>query len=154
MNAEQLRECSERSQEKSTEMLLKVVDKIEEVQPAVFSHEFLVRRYRARILRAAVRCTRNLAYAKYVVQQSFQKAFLHLQIEENSSFSIWLTRIAINEAHMWLRRRGSAVETPAEESSAENGAGSAPDPKGNGHPRGRDAQANPQSGVGQGGRDV
>jgi RNA polymerase sigma-70 factor, ECF subfamily len=85
--------------------------------------EILVRRYQARILRAALRFTRNQADAEDVVQQSFQKAFVHLQqFEGHSSFSTWLTRIAINEALMWLRRRGSTVEIPLEQSSTENGA--------------------------------
>jgi RNA polymerase sigma-70 factor (ECF subfamily) len=43
--------------------------------------------------------------AEDIVQQSFQKAFVHLhRFEEKSSFSTWLTRIAINEALMLLRR--------------------------------------------------
>jgi len=38
-------------------------------------------------------------------QQSFQKAFVHLhKFEGKSCFSTWLTRIAINEALMFLRR--------------------------------------------------
>jgi RNA polymerase sigma-70 factor (ECF subfamily) len=53
--------------------------------------------------------TRNRQDAEDVVQQSFQKAFTHLEkFEAKSSFSTWLTRIAINEALMLLRRgRGS-----------------------------------------------
>jgi RNA polymerase sigma-70 factor, ECF subfamily len=83
----------------------------------------LVRRHRAKMLRAALRFTRNEADAEDIVQQSFQKAFVHLQqFEGHSSFSTWLTRIAINEALMWLRRRGSTVEVPLKQSSAENGA--------------------------------
>jgi RNA polymerase sigma-70 factor, ECF subfamily len=40
-----------------------------------------------------------------VVQQTFQKAFLHLhRFEGKSKFSTWLTRIAINEALMLLRK--------------------------------------------------
>jgi RNA polymerase sigma-70 factor (ECF subfamily) len=40
------------------------------------------------------------------VQQSFQKAFTHLcKFEGRSTFSTWLTRIAINEALMSLRKR-------------------------------------------------
>jgi len=39
------------------------------------------------------------------VQQSFQKAFTHLRkFEGRSAFSTWLTRIAITEALMFLRR--------------------------------------------------
>lgn len=83
----------------------------------------LVRRHRAKMLRATLRFTRNEADAEDIVQQSFQKAFVHLQqFEGHSSFSTWLTRIAMNEALMWLRRRGSTVEIPLEQSNAESGA--------------------------------
>jgi RNA polymerase sigma factor (sigma-70 family) len=38
-------------------------------------------------------------------QQTFQKAFIHLtKFEGKSSFSTWLTRIAVNEALMLLRK--------------------------------------------------
>ena len=57
------------------------------------------------------------------MQQSFEKAFLHLQqFEGHSSFSTWLTRIAMNEALMWVPKRGSRVEMPLEQSSADDGA--------------------------------
>jgi RNA polymerase sigma-70 factor (ECF subfamily) len=85
--------------------------------------EILVHRHQQRILGSAIRLTRNRADAEDIVQQSFQKAFMHLsQFQGNSSFSTWLTRIAINEALMWLRKKGSAVEVPIEHSSDENGA--------------------------------
>ncbi len=78
------------------------------------SHAFeaLVERHARRILRVAQRVTGNREDAEDIVQQSFQKAFVHLQkFEGKSSFSTWLTRIAINEALMCLRtnRRASAV---------------------------------------------
>jgi RNA polymerase sigma-70 factor (ECF subfamily) len=86
--------------------------------------EFLVRRHEWRILRVAQRVTRNREDAEDIVQQSFQKAFVHLhEFEERSSFSTWLTRIAINEAVMCLRknRRTRAVWiddlTPSEETA-------------------------------------
>jgi RNA polymerase sigma-70 factor (ECF subfamily) len=65
--------------------------------------------------------THNQADAEDIVQQSFQKAFMHLsQFQGNSAFSTWLTRIAINEALMLLRKRSSAVEVPIEQSGAED----------------------------------
>jgi RNA polymerase sigma-70 factor (ECF subfamily) len=70
------------------------------------SHAFdiLVERHARRILRVAQRVTRSREDAEDVVQESFQKAFVHLQeFEARSSFSSWLTRIAFNEALMWLR---------------------------------------------------
>lgn len=67
--------------------------------------EILVERYQRRILAVARRFTRIREDAEDIVQQSFQKAFVHLhKFEGKSSFSTWLTRIAINEALMLLRR--------------------------------------------------
>jgi RNA polymerase sigma-70 factor (ECF subfamily) len=67
--------------------------------------ETLVKRHRTRIFAIALRYTRVREDAEDVVQQTFQKTFLHLSnFEEKSSFSTWLTRIAINEALMCLRR--------------------------------------------------
>jgi RNA polymerase sigma-70 factor (ECF subfamily) len=80
--------------------------------------EVLVRRYQGRILSAAWRFTRNQEDAEDIVQRSLQKAFVHLrQFEGNSSFSTWLTRIAINEALMWLRKKRALPEVPIEVSS-------------------------------------
>lgn len=73
---------------------------------SIGAFEVLVKRHQGRILRVAQRVTRNREDAEDVVQQSFQKAFSHLpKFEERSSFSTWLTRIAINEAIMCLRSR-------------------------------------------------
>lgn len=67
--------------------------------------EILVKRYKARILSLAFRITRNREDAQDVMQQSFQNVFVHLQkFQGRSSFSTWLTRIAINEALMYLRK--------------------------------------------------
>lgn len=85
--------------------------------------EVLVYRHQQKLLGSALRLTRNRADAEDIVQQSLQKAFTHLsQFQGNSSFSTWLTRIVINEALMWLRKKSSAVEVPIEQSSAEDGA--------------------------------
>ncbi len=49
-------------------------------------------------------------------QQSFQRAFTNLaRFREDSAFSTWVTRIAINEALMMLRRR--RVTTPLSETN-------------------------------------
>jgi RNA polymerase sigma-70 factor (ECF subfamily) len=67
--------------------------------------EILIERYQRRILAIARRFTRVREDAEDIVQQSFQKAFVHLhRFEGKSSFSTWLTRIAINEALMFLRK--------------------------------------------------
>jgi len=67
--------------------------------------DFLVKRHEAKTFRIAFRITRNREDAKDVVQESFLKAFMHLdRFQEKSTFSTWLTRIAINEGLMCLRR--------------------------------------------------
>src|SRR6266436_10108101 len=67
--------------------------------------ETLVERHEQRIFFVARRITRTREDAEDVVQQSFQKAFTHLRkFEGRSAFSTWLTRIAITEALMFLRR--------------------------------------------------
>jgi len=68
--------------------------------------EELVLRYEARVLAAAQRITNNREDAEDVAQETFHKAFLHLDaFQERARFSTWLTRIAMNEALMLLRRR-------------------------------------------------
>jgi RNA polymerase sigma-70 factor (ECF subfamily) len=80
--------------------------------------ERLVERHERRIFSIAQRITRNREDAEDVAQQSFQKAFIHLtRFEGESLFSTWLTRIAINEALMLLRRKRGSHEVPIEESS-------------------------------------
>lgn len=127
-------------------MVVTVRDEIEKVQPRIASlddrtakdkalvlaakngddqaFDILVRRYRSKMLRVAQRFTRNEADAEDIVQQSFQKAFVHLQqFEGHSTFSTWLTRIAINQALMLLRKRVSIAEIPlVEQANAGNGA--------------------------------
>jgi RNA polymerase sigma-70 factor (ECF subfamily) len=67
--------------------------------------EILIERYQRRILAVARRFTRIREDGEDIVQQSFQKAFVHLdRFEGKSSFFTWLTRIAINEALMMLRK--------------------------------------------------
>jgi RNA polymerase sigma-70 factor (ECF subfamily) len=85
--------------------------------------ELLVRRNEGKIFSLAQRMTRNREDAEDVVQQSLQKAFINLKkFEGDSLFSTWLTRIAINEALMLLRRKRGSREVPIAESSTEDGA--------------------------------
>ena len=68
--------------------------------------EILVKRHEQKIFFVARRITRSREDAEDVVQQTFQKAFTHLRkFEGRSAFSTWLTRIAITEALIFLRRR-------------------------------------------------
>ena len=64
----------------------------------------LVEHYGRMVLFTVVRITGNREDAEDVLQQSFQKAFVHLkEFQGRSSFSTRLTRIAINEALMSKR---------------------------------------------------
>jgi len=90
--------------------------------------ESLAKRLQRRIFAVAFRYTRVREDAEDIVQETFQKAFVHLQkFEGKSSFSTWLTRIAINEALMSLRRRRALHEVPADDSSGDNGTTPGPD---------------------------
>jgi RNA polymerase sigma-70 factor (ECF subfamily) len=73
--------------------------------------EKLVFRHERRVFAVAQRITNNREDAEDVMQESFHKAFLHLDdFQEKSRFSTWLTRIAMNEAFMLLRRRRRVLE--------------------------------------------
>lgn len=71
----------------------------------------LCERHSDQIVRTVYRITRNWHDAEDVLQDSLLRAFVHLNtFEGRSSFSSWLTRIAINSALISLRRkRGSQV---------------------------------------------
>jgi RNA polymerase sigma-70 factor (ECF subfamily) len=73
--------------------------------------EELVLRHQQRILVVAQRITNNREDAEDVAQESFHKAFLHLDtFQEKSQFLTWLTRITMNEAFMLLRKRRGFFE--------------------------------------------
>jgi RNA polymerase sigma-70 factor, ECF subfamily len=81
-----------------------------------FAFETLVKRHEAKIFRIVFRITRNKEDAKDVVQQTLHKAFTHLQtFEGGSSFSTWLTRIAINQALMLMRKNRRLRAVPLDE---------------------------------------
>jgi RNA polymerase sigma-70 factor, ECF subfamily len=66
----------------------------------------LVRRYEAKIFRLAQHVTQNREDAEDVLQETFLKAYEHLdQFQGNSKFYTWIVRIAVNQALMKLRRR-------------------------------------------------
>ena len=75
--------------------------------------ETLVKRYQAQVFALALRYTRVREDAEDVVQQTFLKVFVYLQdFQGKSSFCTWLTRIAINEALMLLRKTRATREVP------------------------------------------
>jgi len=66
----------------------------------------LVETYSAAIYRLAIKMLENTQDAEDILQETFIKAFRHLNtFDGRSSLSTWLYRIATNEALMTLRRR-------------------------------------------------
>jgi len=99
--------------------------------------ETLVKRHRARIFALALRYTRVREDAEDVVQLTFQKTFVYLSnFAGKSSFFTWLTRIAINEALMCLRRARALREVSTDDFNGDEGipphfdvADASPDPE-------------------------
>jgi RNA polymerase sigma factor (sigma-70 family) len=90
--------------------------------------ETIVKRHRQKIFGLAFRYTRSREDAEDIVQQTFQKAFIHLRdFEGRSSFSTWLRSIAINHALMLLRKRRALRELPIDDSSNDEGTTPAPE---------------------------
>src|SRR6202007_3264446 len=84
--------------------------------------ETLFKRHRQKILRAVLRYAHVREDAEDIVQQSFQKAFVHLhKFEGKSSFSTWLTRLAINESLMLLRHGRALREVSVDDHSEVEG---------------------------------
>ena len=66
----------------------------------------LVKRYEGKIFRLAQHVTQNREDAEDVLQETFMKAYEHLdQFKGDSKFYTWIVRIAVNQALMKLRRR-------------------------------------------------
>ncbi|MFQ5817712.1 MAG: sigma-70 family RNA polymerase sigma factor [Terriglobia bacterium] len=66
----------------------------------------LVSQYDRNIYRLALNITGNKEDAEDVLQESFLKAYTHLdRFQGNSRFYTWLVRITVNEALMKLRKR-------------------------------------------------
>ena len=76
----------------------------------------LVRRYEGKIFRLAQHVTQNREDAEDVLQETFLKAYEHLdQFKGDSKFYTWLVRIAVNEALMKLRQRRGDRTVPLDE---------------------------------------
>lgn len=70
----------------------------------------LYERYRLRVYNTAYRVLRQRQDAEDAVQRSFQRALINIaRFREDSKFSTWVTRIAINEALMLLRQRRASI---------------------------------------------
>jgi RNA polymerase sigma-70 factor (ECF subfamily) len=76
----------------------------------------LVRRYERKIYRLAKNITQNDEDAEDVLQDTFLKAYEHLNdFQGNSKFYTWLVRIGVNEALMKLRKRKTDRTVPLDE---------------------------------------
>src|ERR1700740_1317522 len=84
--------------------------------------ENLFNRHRQKIFRVVLRYAHVHEDAEDIVQESFQKAFVYLhKFEGKSSFSTWLTRIAINESLMLLRHGRARREVSIDDHSEAEG---------------------------------
>jgi RNA polymerase sigma-70 factor (ECF subfamily) len=80
----------------------------------------LYERHRLRVCRTVFRILRNQEDAEDAAQRTFQRAFVNLgRFREDSTFSTWVTRIAINEALLLLRQR--RPNTPLLEGNGDGG---------------------------------
>jgi RNA polymerase sigma-70 factor, ECF subfamily len=71
------------------------------------------------VFRVARRIMRNDEDAEDVVQESYQRAFMHLKsFKGDSRFTTWLSRIAINAALMKLRKKDHLRDVSLDESTA------------------------------------
>jgi RNA polymerase sigma-70 factor (ECF subfamily) len=72
----------------------------------------LCRRHREMVFRVALKITRNRDDAEDVLQDSWMRALTHIgSFDGRSTFSTWVTRIAINSALMILRKRRTRKES-------------------------------------------
>lgn len=91
-----------------------LVAKAKAGDPSAFSE--LVSHYDRRVFRMAKQITQNDEDAEDVLQETFLKAYSHLDdFQGNSKFYTWLVRIAVNEALMKLRKRRSDKTVPLDE---------------------------------------
>ena len=76
----------------------------------------LVARYQNKIYRLARNITQSNEDAEDVLQETFLKAYSHLDgFQRNSKFYTWIVRIAVNESLMKLRKRKSDRTVPLDE---------------------------------------
>lgn len=91
-----------------------LVAKAREGDLAAFNQ--LVNSYSRKIFRLAKHITQNDEDAEDVLQETFLKAFEHLNnFQGQSKFYTWIVRIAVNESLMKLRKRKSDRSVPLDE---------------------------------------
>ncbi len=75
----------------------------------------LIRPYERRVYAMAFGILQDATEAEDVAQETMLKAFIHLkQFRGDARFSTWLTRVAINEARMRIRKRHMEIMKPIE----------------------------------------
>jgi RNA polymerase sigma-70 factor, ECF subfamily len=81
----------------------------------------LSQRHASRVFQTTYRVTKNRQDAEDALQEAFLNAFTHMKnFEGRSSFSTWLTRIAINSALMTLRKKRNSHEIPLDDGPVGN----------------------------------
>lgn len=92
-----------------------VIEKVVAEAPDA-NFESLVQHCNQRVYRLALRITRNHQDAEDARQETFLKAYRHLdQFEGRSRFTTWISRIAINEGLMNLRKRNDSRRVALDE---------------------------------------
>jgi RNA polymerase sigma-70 factor, ECF subfamily len=82
----------------------------------VEAFEQLIKRYHQRLLRIAQSVTRNREASQDALQETFLKAFQKLgDFREDSRFSTWLFRIALNQSLMKVRKQRTIREVSLDE---------------------------------------
>ena len=95
-----------------------LVQRIRAGEPQLF--ELVMRRYNARLYRTVRSLLRDETEAEDAMQDAYVHAFTHLgAFRAEARLSTWLTRIALNEALMRLRRRGRFLDLAAPPDSDE-----------------------------------
>ncbi len=79
-------------------------------------YEIIMRRHNQRIYRVIRAILRDDSETEDVMQDAYVRAYQHLrQFEARAPFSVWLTRIAVNEAYARIRRRNRTQQLDAAE---------------------------------------
>jgi len=79
-------------------------------------------RYRDLIFRIVQRITKNSHDTEDVLQDAWMRGFVHIRtFDGRSTFSTWLTRIAINSALMMLRKRRWHLEASLDDQESSDG---------------------------------
>jgi RNA polymerase sigma-70 factor (ECF subfamily) len=93
-----------------------VIDRIIKGEKELY--EVIMRKYNQRLYRIARSIIKNESEIEDVLQETYIKAFIHLnQFEGRSQFSTWLTRILINQANACLLKRRKLQNSVSEDIS-------------------------------------